>query len=253
MPWSPDQYHKFQAERFAPFSDLLALIKTREGMRVLDLGCGTGELTSRLADRLKGSEVLGVDSSAEMLDKAEKLSRPGLEFERQAIEDVSGRWDLVFSHAAIQWVDHHAELVPRLLSLVSPGGQLAVQLPSNHQHVTHQTIIELAGEEPFRAALKGWSRPSPVLSITEYAELLYQHGGEEIVVFEKIYSHILENSDALAEWTSGTALVPYLERLSLELREKFLESYRARLKEKFPHSPVFYPFQRILFSAMRPA
>jgi trans-aconitate 2-methyltransferase len=252
MPWNPELYHKFQNERFAPFDDLLKLVSVREGMRVVDLGCGTGELTRRLADCLPESEVVGMDSSAEMLKQAEAQARPGLRFERQAIEDVTGEWELVFSHAAIQWVDNHRELVPRLLSLVAPGGQLAVQLPSNHSHPTHTIIIEIASEEPFSRALGGWTRRPPVLSIGEYAELLYEHGGSEITVFEKIYPHVLENADALAEWTSGTALVPYFERLPQELHEPFLQAYRARLKERWPDSPVFYPFQRTLFAASRP-
>ncbi len=253
MPWNPDLYHKFQNERFAPFDDLVNLIRRREGLRVIDLGCGTGELTSRLAENLPDSETLGIDSSAEMLAQAEKLARTGLRFERQAIEDVAGEWDLVFSHAAIQWVDNHKKLVPRLLKLVAPGGQLAVQLPSNHSHPTHTIIIEIAAEEPFRTALDGWSRKSPVLSISEYAELLYRHGGRELVVFEKAYAHVLDDADALAEWTSGTVLVPYFERLPAALHQSFLEKYRARLRAMWPTSPVFYPFQRTLFSAIRPA
>src|SRR5438445_1486073 len=161
MPWDPDRYHQFQSERFAPFEDLVALVTLREGLSVIDLGCGTGELTARLAERLPGSDVLGVDSSPEMLARAQTLARPGLRFERRAIEAVRGAWDLVFSHAAIQWVDDHAALVPRLLGLVRPGGRLAVQLPSNHAHPAHALIAEVAGEEPFRAALGGWNRQAP--------------------------------------------------------------------------------------------
>ncbi|MBV9210541.1 MAG: methyltransferase domain-containing protein [Acidobacteria bacterium] len=253
MPWNPEQYHKFQSERFAPFEDLLKLVKVREGLRVIDLGCGTGELTRRLADYLPSSEVVGVDSSAEMLERAGSLAREGLKFERRAIEAVAGEWDLVFSHAAIQWVDKHEELVPRLFSLVAEGGQLAVQLPSNHSHPTHTLIREIAGEEPFQSALGGWTREPPVLSIGKYAELLYEQGASDLIVFEKIYPHVLESAEALAEWTTGTALVPYFERLPQNLRELFLQKYIARLKEKWPRSPVFYPFQRILFSATRPA
>lgn len=251
MPWNPDLYHKFQSERFAPFDDLLRLVKVREGLRVVDLGCGTGELTRRLADYLPESRTLGVDSSEKMLERAESLARPGLKFEKEAIEDVAGEWDVVFSHAAIQWVDNHEELVPRLLSLLAPAGQLVVQLPSNHNHPTHTIIHEISSEEPFRSALKGWVRRSPVLPLGSYAELLNSHGGRDLVVFEKVYPHLLENADALAEWTSGTALVPYFERLPANLQELFLEKYRARLRDRWPTSPVFYPFQRILFSACR--
>jgi trans-aconitate 2-methyltransferase len=251
MPWNPDLYDKFKSERFAPFDDLLCLIHVSEGMRVIDLGCGTGELTSRLANHLPNSEVVGIDSSEEMLSRAEGLSRPGLRFEKQAIEDASGEWDLVFSHAAIQWVDDHAALIPRLLELVRPGGQLAVQLPSNHEHPSHRIIEEIAGEEPFRQILLGWSRRTPVLRVGEYAELLHQNGCDDLVVFEKVYPHVLSGADDLVEWTSSTALVPYFERLGEEGREEFLRQYRTRLNALWPVGPVFYGFQRILFSAMR--
>ena len=112
MTWNPAQYHKFQKERFAPFEDLIQLIHIRPGLKVIDLGCGTGELTRRLADLLPDSDVLGLDSSDEMLEKAQAQARPGLRFQKGQIEEAEGQWDLVFSHAALQWVDDHRALWP---------------------------------------------------------------------------------------------------------------------------------------------
>lgn len=251
MPWDPQQYHRFQRERAAPFDDALALVTKRDGITAVDLGCGTGELTRRLADALTRSDMTGIDSSSEMLSKASAHAREGLRFTEGNLATVDGRWDLVFSHAAIQWVDDHDALVPRLFSLVKPGGQLVVQLPSNQSHPTHTLIVDIARSEPFATALGGWTRAVPVLSIDRYAELLYRAGAESITVFEKAYPHVLPDADALAEWTSGTALVPYFERLG-GLREAFMERYREALRERFPESPVFYPFRRTLFSATRP-
>lgn len=248
MPWNPETYHKFQAERSAPFVDLLSLVKVREGLRVIDLGCGTGELTRQLADALPNSDVLGIDNSREMLSRAEAHVRPGLRFEYGTIEKVSGEWDLMFSHAAVHWVEDHRSLIPRLLSMVAPGGQLAVQMPSNHGHATHTLIREIASEEPFRMALGGWTRTSEVLTIDVYAEMLHAHDGKDITVFEKVYPHILEGPDALADWTSGTALVPYFERLPEDLRDLFMQRYRARLRALYPPGPVFYGFRRTLFA-----
>jgi trans-aconitate 2-methyltransferase len=251
MPWNPDTYHKFSAQRAAPFEDLLALVEVREGLRVVDLGCGTGELTRRLADHLPGSDVLGIDNSPEMLERAHKCERPGLRFAPGAIEDAGGEWDIIFSHAALQWVDDHDALIPRLFALLRPGGQLAVQMPSNHDHVTHRLVVDLAGREPFRTTLQGWSRKSPVLKIEQYADLLYAQGGQGITVLEKVYPHVLENANALADWTSGTLLVPYLERLNGDTREQFMAEYRSELRQAFPQTPVFYGFKRTLFAASR--
>src|SRR5436190_24280330 len=80
MPWNPNLYHKFQAERSAPFYDLLALVDVRPNLKVIDLGCGTGELTRQLADKLPNSDVTGLDSSQEMLEKAASLSTTSLRF-----------------------------------------------------------------------------------------------------------------------------------------------------------------------------
>ncbi|MBZ0321046.1 MAG: methyltransferase domain-containing protein [Anaerolineae bacterium] len=253
MPWNPDQYHKFREQRAAPFEDLVKLITIHDNLSVMDLGCGTGELTAKLAAMLPNSHVVGLDSSAQMLEKAAAYAGPNLSFEQGDLATVEGQWDVVFSHAAIQWVDDHAHLIPQLFGLVKPGGQLVVQQPSNHNHPTHAIVREMAIEEPYRTALGGYVRFSPVLGIEAYADLLYQCGAEDITVFEKVYPHVMDNSDAMVEWTKGTLLIPYLERLPDALRETFLDDYRARLRPLFPTSPVFYGFRRILFAAARPA
>ncbi|MFM8323018.1 MAG: methyltransferase domain-containing protein [Chloroflexota bacterium] len=253
MPWDPDRYNQFKRERAAPFDDLLGLVERRPGLKVIDLGCGTGELTRRLADALPGSQALGIDSSPEMLEKSAAFARPGLRFEPGDLRAVTGAWDLVFSNAAIQWVEDHAWLLPRLFSLLRPAGQLAVQLPSNYDHPTHTLIREIACQAPFRAVLGSWQRDPQALSIDAYARLLYNQGAQRMVVFEKVYPHVLPDAAALADWTSGTALVPYFERLGPALSETFLDIYRRRLAEIFPERPVFYGFKRILFSAFRSA
>src|SRR4029453_18254794 len=69
-PWDPERYGRFAAERAAPFHDLLSLVRPVPGGRVVDLGCGGGELTAELHRRLEAAETLGLDSSAAMLEGA---------------------------------------------------------------------------------------------------------------------------------------------------------------------------------------
>ena len=252
MPWNPEAYRRFEAERAAPFDDLLALIAIRAGLRVLDLGCGDGVLTRRLAEALPDSDVLGIDSSPEMLSRARAEAGPRLRFEQGTIEGVAGRYDLVFSHSALQWAADHAALIPRLLGGVLPGGQFAAQFPSNHAQPPHVLLADVAREAPFRAALDGWTRVSPVLAIEAYARLLFEAGALGIVAVEKVYPLVLADADALLDWARGTALVPYLARLPEALREPFVARYHARLVAAFPERPVFYPFTRILLAARVP-
>jgi trans-aconitate 2-methyltransferase len=236
-------------------------------MRVLDLGCGTGALTRRLADMLPGSDTLGLDSSPEMIARCEPHARAGLEFRLGTIEAAIGRgperpmgtagpvveggFDLVFSHAAIHWVDDHETLVPAMLRLCKVGGQLVVQLPSNHNSEAAVIARVVASEEPFRTELGGFTRKPPVLGIDRYAELLHGAGGEQLVVMEKVYPHLLDDADAIAEWMKGTTLLPYLERLTGELQTAYLDRYRGKLRERFPERPVFFGFRRTLFAAVR--
>jgi len=252
MPWDPNQYHKFQAERSAPFYDLLALVEVRPDLRVVDLGCGTGELTRQLADALPNSHVTGIDNSEQMLEKAAAFSDPNLRFELGDQSQLVGEWDLIFSNAALHWSENHSELIPYLYQRLIPGGQIAVQVPSNHNHISHQIYRETANEELFKFILGGFQRYAPVLSIEDYARLLFDCGAENIIVFEKIYAHVLKDSDAVVEWISGTALVPYFERLG-KYKDEFVNLIREKMRAAVPGSPVFYPFRRTLFSARKPS
>ncbi|MGV3602794.1 MAG: methyltransferase domain-containing protein [Dyadobacter fermentans] len=252
MAWNPDVYNQFKSERSAPFYDLMALLKVRPGLEVIDLGCGTGELTAKLADALPESRVLGVDSSEEMLGSSQKADGSTLNFECITIEnqlEKPQQWDVVFSNAALQWIPDHHALFPRLISKIKPGGQLLVQMPAQHHNLTNRLLNELATRETYASAYAGWNRLSPVLELDSYAQLLFENGSKSMQVFEKIYPLVLKDVDALLTWVSGTALIPYLERLPEELKAAFVEDFKEILKSHFPKTPVFYPFKRILIGA----
>ncbi len=252
MAWNPDTYNQFKSERFAPFYDCLNLITIKDGINVIDLGCGTGELTRKLADALPGSRVLGIDSSQEMLNDSKAFENEQVRFELRSIEEQvkqETKWDLVFSNAAIQWVYNHEELLPQVISLVKPAGQLVIQMPDQNQNASNLILDELAIEEPFCTALQNWTRNSPVFDIERYAQILFENGSRQMTVFEKIYPLILKDTDALFDWVSGTALIPYTERLSGAIKQQFIDAYKDRLKNRFPKSPVFYPFKRIIMEA----
>lgn len=252
MSWDPEQYARFRDERAQPFYDLLALVRPRPEMRVVDLGCGPGELTRVLHDRLGARETTGIDSSEAMLAKAAPYATEGLRFERRDIAgfDATGSYDLVFSNAALQWVRGHAELFPRLRAALAPGGQLAVQVPANFDHPSHRLAGEIASEVPFAAALGGYRRERPVLDPEEYAILLHQAGFAEQQVRLQVYLHLLESRSSVVEWVKGTLLTDYESRLSPELFASFLARYRERLETSLPDEhPYPYAFKRILMWA----
>ncbi len=257
--WDPGQYDRFKAERQQPFFDLAALVQREPGMRILDLGCGAGELTAWLHGELGAAETVGIDTSQEMLAQAAAHARPGLRFERMdildAVDTYAGQFDLVFSNAALQWITGHEALLPRIARLAKPGGQLAVQMPANGGHVSHSTAALLAGEEPFRTALDGWVREDPVQPADWYATLLHDTlGCAEQRVRLEVYGHVLPETRSVVEWVKGSLLTAYLARLPDDLHHAFLQRYTARVVEVAgEHAPFFYPFPRVFLWGRLPA
>jgi trans-aconitate 2-methyltransferase len=253
--WDPRQYDKFQREREQPFYDLLALVRRMPGMRVVDLGCGTGKLTRVLHDRLEARETVGVDRSEKMLGPMREQSLPnGLRFEIGTIEafaaeptPTAGPFDLIFSNAAYHWVADHDALLPKLAALLAPHGQLAFQVPAQHDDPTHVTADEVAQTEPFRSALQGWRRVHSVRTPERYAQLLYRCGFVDPDVRLMVYPHVLASREAVVEWMKGTLLTEYARHMSENLFAEFVDAYRARLLPKLDASePYFFPFKRIL-------
>lgn len=254
MPWNPEVYNKFKDIRFKPFADLMDFVKPETTGKAIDLGCGTGEQSIFLAEKFLELDFLGVDSSAEMLAKSKAYERENLHFEQFSIEEVANsdkKWDLIFSNAALQWSDHHEELFPKLINLVDSGGQFAVQMPVQNENKLNKILHELVDEEPFKSFLKGWKRESPVLSMDEYAQILFDGGLEEIQVMQKVYPIIAQNHDELYDFISGSALIPYMERFQEDQKELFVTEYKKRIAKDFPKLPAIYAFKRIFLYGIK--
>jgi trans-aconitate 2-methyltransferase len=249
MPWNPETYNKFKDLRYKPFYDLMDFIKLPEPSSAIDLGCGTGEQTSILARKFSKTDFIGIDSSSEMLEKSKSLETDNLNFDRMSVEDIAEsdkKWDLVFSNAALQWSDHHEILFPKLIDAINPGGQFAVQMPVQKENLLNKILYQLADEDPFKTYFKGWKRDSPVLGMDQYAQIMFDGGLEEIQIMKKIYPIISYDYDALYNFISGSALIPYLELLQDNQKESFISAFKSRIAECFPKLPAIYAFKRIL-------
>jgi trans-aconitate 2-methyltransferase len=247
VSWNPAQYERFKAERRQPFDDLLALVHPRPQMHVIDLGCGTGELTRDLHVKLAAAETLGIDSSASMLAKANAFADEDLRFVQAEIESFAAEQlvDLLFSNAALHWIDDHESLFGRLTTFLAPGGQLAVQMPANEPHPSHTTAVETAREVGIEP------RHSPVLPPERYSEILHRLGFTKQHVRLQVYGHLLDSSVDVVEWVKGTLLTDY-ERRAGNRWPQFLARYRERLLEKIGDvRPWFFTYRRILISATR--
>jgi trans-aconitate 2-methyltransferase len=188
-----------------------------------------------------------------MLERAAEVAGDGLRFQLGDITGFAeGGWDVIFSNAALHWLSDHEALLARLVGGLRDGGQLAVQMPANHDHPSHLVAAEVAGAEPFRTALGGYRRRSPVQAPEWYAELLDHLGLAEQHVRLQVYLHRLAGPEEVVEWVRGTLLTDYAARMPADLFEEFLAAYRERLLPRLAdRRPYPYPFKRLLFWARR--
>ncbi|EXI75935.1 MAG TPA: methyltransferase domain-containing protein [Candidatus Accumulibacter phosphatis] len=253
MSWNPGQYLKFADARLQPALDLLARLGSIEARRIVDLGCGAGNVTRLLADRWPAAEIVGVDSDAAMLARAAS-TLPSVVWHRADVASWRADFspDLLFSNAVLHWLPDHRELLPDLVGQLGVDGVLAVQMPANFGEPAHQILRELADQRPWSDTL-GDVRMGSVLPPVDYQQLL-QPLCRRVDLWETTYWQVLSGDDAIIEWMRGTTLLPFMGRLDAATGERFLAAYRERLDVVYRRSrdgTTLFPFKRLFFVARR--
>lgn len=252
--WDPAVYLRYGDERLRPALDLLARIDADAPARVVDLGCGPGNVTAILKRRWPGAAVLGIDGSAAMLEKA-RAAAPDCTFAQADF----GTWtaaapaDVIYTNAALHWLDGHAALFPRLLAQLAPGGVLAVQMPAMHAAPIRALQHTVAAEGPWAKLLRDVGGAPPILEPGQYWDIL-RPISSELDIWETIYLHALTGADAAVQWASGTSLRPFLDPLPADLRAQFVAAYSEAIAPHYPRradGTTLLPFRRLFILARR--
>jgi trans-aconitate 2-methyltransferase len=275
MRWDPARYLQFDEQRARPFLDLLARVGADAPGYVVDLGCGPGNLTRVLADRWPSALVEGLDSSAEMVDRAradqeQEVDRPGAQRRGAERQGGAGRvrfevadlrsWapdrpvDVLTCNATLQWVPGHLDLLPTLVGAVAPGGWLAFQVPGNFDQPTHTELAAVRDLPRWRERLAGVEVERPWSAEPgEYLERLLDLGCSADV-WETTYLQVLTGEDAVVSWMLSTGLRPVLSALDDAEQEEFLVEYRARTDRAYPATPhgTVLPYRRVFAVARTP-
>jgi trans-aconitate 2-methyltransferase len=259
VEWDPAKYVEFGDYRDRPFFDLTSRVHAENPRLVLDLGSGPGNLTATLADRWPSAQVVGVDSSADMLGLAAEWSanKPSLQFSREDIAD----WmppveaDVVVTNAALQWVPGHRELLPRWLAALKPGAWFALQVPGNFNAPSHALMRELADSQAWSDRLAGVLRHEDVVGeAADYLRIMLD-AGCDADAWETTYLQVLPGDDAVLEWVRGAGLRPVLAALPADEASEFEAEYAARLADAYPRSAygTVFPFRRVFAVARKHA
>jgi trans-aconitate 2-methyltransferase len=253
--WSARQYLKFEDERTRPPRDLLARVPLSEPRRVIDLGCGPGNSTDLLIERYPRAEVIGLDSSPDMLRQArERLPERIFAQADLATWSPQERTDLLFANAVFQWVPDHPAVLQRLLEALPEGGVLAVQMPDNTNEPALLSMEEVSRTGPWAAMLAAANAarndlPSP----GGYYDLLRPHC-RHLDIWHTVYNHVMAGPAGIVEWFKGSALRPFLAPLADDMRADFVAAYTARIARAYParfDGKVLLRFPRLFIVATR--
>ncbi|MQA61742.1 MAG: trans-aconitate 2-methyltransferase [Actinophytocola sp.] len=250
--WDPDAYLGYLDLRSRPFFDLVSRIDERSPRRVVDLGCGPGNLTLTLSRRWPSAALEAMDSSEEMVNAARSR---GIEARLGDVNEWSPRpdTDVVVCNAVLHWVPEHAEVLRRWVRELSAGAWIAVQLPRNFSEPSHELLRELAAEPKWQRALGTAVQldGSEVLDALHYAELFAAEGCQ-VDAWETTYVQRLTGKDPVLDWISGTALRPIKDALEPELWDRFRAQLAPRLRKAYPprsDGTTWFPFRRVFATA----
>lgn len=252
MTWDPDVYGAFSDERLRAGLDLLGRVPNIDPSLVVDLGCGTGTLTSVLARRWPKARVVGIDASEEMLERVP--SDPNLEWRQDNITD----WQptepvgLIFSNAALHWVEDHERLFARLASALDDGGVLAIQMPANWTAPTHRIPTQILEDGDYGADARDRLLRDRVADHADYRSWL---GTDmDVETWSTTYHHMLGGPDPVLAWVRGSILAPVVGALDVVTAQRFLDECAHRYRAAYPPEPdgsTILPFTRLFIVARR--
>lgn len=244
--WDVEQYTRFQGPRLRPGLDLISRIPHPGPRMIVDVGCGTADLTAVLASRWPQASVIGIDHSAEMVAVA-RAAHPTLAVDHADLRtwQPPSPVDVLFSNAVLMWVPNHGEVMPALLGHLTPGGVLAIQMSDNFQSPAHRAI----GGTLDALGLSDRVTPlgEPVASTDVYCRMLAPYAAA-LDIWQTTYWHPLTGTDPVVEWLKGTALRPVLQGLQAADRMRFLDRYRQVVATAYPREPdgtTWFPFRRL--------
>ena len=258
--WNADQYLKFAAQRTQPSRDLCSRLPLNDGSvrKVLDIGCGPGNSTAQLRDRYPDAQILGIDSSKEMIDSAQR-NHPDCDFERrdaETLDELDTDFDVVFTNACLQWVPNHKQVIPAMLRRLRPGGIAASQFTENINLPPHVIMRDVAMEERWQPYISDIRRYHHLggdhFDVGAYHDLLSPLTAT-VNLWETTYYHPLPGYHAVIEWYRGSGLRPYLAQLPTDkLRQEFEHEVLERIKDRYAlraDGSVLLGFPRFFFLA----
>lgn len=250
--WNSNQYKKFEKERTQPSIDLISRIDISP-KNILDIGCGPGNSTNKLHEYFPTADIIGADNSENMLTAAKK-AYPELSFQYAVIPDDLEQFDsfdLIFSNACLQWIPSHETLLPKLMSKLNPDGVLAVQIPLVQDSDFYKMLYKFIKNEKWHKlqSIRNFYNLSPDKTYDILAEC-----SDNVKMWQTTYYHVVPSHNSVIEWYKGSGLRPYLDKLTADEQEEFLNGLLREIQKSYPvqsDNSVLLKMPRLFFTAKK--
>jgi len=223
---------------------------------ILDLGCGDGVLTARLAELVLHGSVLGIDSSAGMIASAEEHVQPNLSFRLTDISEIDFEraFDLIFSNATLHWVKDHRNLLARAHRALRPGGIARLNFAADGNCIEFFEVVqEVMALPDHHLHFAGFEWPWYMPKIEDYRSLLQDSPFDDARVWGENADRAFPSAEDLVAWLEQPSLVPFLQHLPATERAGFREAVVRPMiaRTRRPDDTYFVSFRRINVLAAR--
>jgi trans-aconitate 2-methyltransferase len=242
--WNAVQYHKLSDPQHSWGIRVLERLSPRAGERILDIGCGTGRLTSEIMRRAGATTVVGTDLSGAMVTEAHARYSGGIEFaqaDATRLPFPDETFDAVFSTATFHWIKDHDRLFVEIHRVLTPGGRLVSQcgggpnLQELYRRAQHSRT-----SPPYRQYFEGWGDPWNFASPEETENRLAHAGFQDITVWLEPAETPFGDIAAYEAFITTVCMRHHVDRLPQGLRGPFVHELALQASADDPPFTLDY-------------